>query len=148
MDVILLERIRNLGDLGDMVSVKAGYARNYLVPYKKAVIANEENRASFEARRAELEKAQAESLAKAQARADALNGQSITITGKAGDEGRLFGSIGTRDIADALVKKGLEVAKSEVHLPEGPIKSIGSREVQISLHPEVSATVIVEVVAE
>jgi len=148
MDVILLERIRNLGDLGDMVSVKAGYARNFLVPYKKAVIANEENRANFEARRAELEKVQAESLAKAQARADALNGQTVTITGNAGEEGRLFGSIGTRDIAEALVKQGLEVAKSEVQLPEGPIKTTGSREVQINLHPEVHATVTVVVAAE
>lgn len=148
MDVILLERIRNLGDLGDMVSVKSGYARNYLVPFKKAVIANEENRANFEARRAELEKAQAESLAKAQARADALNGQTITIKGNAGEEGRLFGSIGTRDIAEALVARGLEVAKVEVQLPEGPIKSTGTREVQINLHPEVQATITVAVEAE
>ena len=112
MEVILLERIRNLGDLGEMVSVKAGYARNFLLPYKKAVVANEKNKAEFEARRAELEKAQADALATAQARADKLNGQSFLIKAKASEEGKLFGSIGPREVADAISASGTEVSKA------------------------------------
>ncbi len=148
MEVILLERIRNLGDLGDMVSVKSGYARNYLVPYKKAVIANEENKANFEAKRAELEKAQAETMAAAQARADKLNGLTVTIAVKASDEGKLFGSVGPREVAEAITAAGAEVTKAEVQMPSGPIKAVGSEEVIIGLHPEVSATVTVTIDAE
>ena len=148
MDVILLERIRNLGDLGDMVAVKAGYARNFLIPQKKAVIANEDNKASFEARRAELEKAQAEIMAVAQVRADKLNGTSVTITAKASDEGKLFGSVGPRDIAEAIAAAGNEVTKAEVQMPSGPIKDVGSEEVVISLHPEVSVSITVVIEAE
>jgi large subunit ribosomal protein L9 len=148
MEVILLERIRNLGDLGEMVSVKAGYARNFLIPYKKAVVANEKNKAEFEARRAELEKAQAEALAAAQARADKLNGQTFTIKVKASEEGKLFGSIGPREIADVISAAGTEVSKAEIQMPAGPIKEIGSEEIGIGLHAEVSATVTIVVEAE
>ena len=148
MDVILLERIRNLGDLGEMVSVKAGYARNYLLPYKKAVIANEKNKADFETRRAELEKAQAEALSVAQARAEKLNGQTFTIKAKAGDEGKLFGSIGPREIAEVISAGGTEVSKSEIQMPSGPLKEVGSEEIGIGLHAEVTATVTIVVEAE
>jgi len=148
MDVILLERIRNLGDLGEMVSVKAGYARNFLLPYKKAVVANEKNKAEFEARRAELEKAQADALAAAQARADKLNGQTIMIKAKAGEEGKLFGSIGPREVADAINASGTEVSKAEIQMPSGPIKEVGSQEIGIGLHAEVTATVTIVVEAE
>jgi len=148
MEVILLERIRNLGDLGEMVSVKAGYARNFLLPYKKAVVANEKNKAEFEARRAELEKAQADALATAQARADKLNGQSFLIKAKASEEGKLFGSIGPREVADAISASGTEVSKAEIQMPSGPIKEIGSEEIGIGLHAEVTATVTIVVEAE
>jgi large subunit ribosomal protein L9 len=148
MDVILLERIRNLGDLGELVSVKAGYARNFLIPKKKAVVANEKNKAEFEARRAELEKVQAEALSAAQARAEALNGTSYRITAKAGDEGKLFGSIGPREIADTISAGGAKVSKAEVQMPGGPIKAIGSTEIGIGLHAEVTATVTIVVEAE
>lgn len=148
MDVILLERIRNLGDLGEMVSVKAGYARNFLIPYKKAVVANEKNKAEFEARRAELEKAQAEALASAQERAAKLDGKTFTITAKAGEEGKLFGSIGPREIADVISAGGAEVSKAEVQMPAGPIKAIGTEEIGIGLHAEVTATVTIVVEAE
>lgn len=148
MDVILLERIRNLGNLGDMVSVKAGYARNFLLPKKKAVIANEKNKAEFEARRAELEKAQSDALAVAQSRADKLNGQTFTIKAKASDEGKLFGSIGPREVAEAISAGGNEVSKSEIQMPSGPIKSVGSEEVSLGLHAEVVATVTIVVEAE
>ena len=148
MQVILLEGIRNLGDLGDMVSVKSGYARNFLIPYKKAIIANEENKANFEAKRAELEKAQSETLAAAKARADTLNGKVVTISVKAGEEGKLFGSVGPREIAEAITATGADVSKSEVQMPSGPIKVVGSEEITIGLHPEVSAVVTVTIDAE
>lgn len=148
MEIILLERIRNLGDLGELVSVKPGYARNYLIPQKKAIVANEKNKAEFEARRAELEKAQAETLAAAQARADKLNGQSFTITAKASEEGKLFGSIGPREVADVISAGGIEIAKAEVQMPAGPIKNTGSEELGISLHAEVTATVTIVIEAE
>ena len=148
MEVILLERIRNLGDLGDMVSVKAGYARNYLLPYKKAVVANEKNKSEFETRRAELEKAQADALAAAQARSGKLNGQTFTIKAKASEEGKLFGSIGPREIADAISASGTDVSKSEIQMPAGPIKEIGSAEIGIGLHAEVTADVTIVVESE
>lgn len=148
MNVILLEKIRNLGDLGQEVRVKPGYGRNYLLPYGKAVVASEDNRAKFEARRAELEKAQADSLSAAQSRADKMDGATVQIVVKAGEEGKLFGSVGAKEIADALTEAGFEAERSEVLLPEGPIKEIGDQEIALALHPEVSVKIIVSVVAE
>lgn len=148
MEVILLEKIGKLGALGDTVSVKAGFGRNYLIPQGKAVPANAANIAKFEERRAELEKAAADKLNAAQQRAANLENTEITISSKAGDEGKLFGSIGTRDIADALTAAGIEVCKSEVRLPEGALRHTGEFDVAIQLHPEVSTEVKVTVVGE
>jgi len=148
MEVILLEKIGKLGNLGDKVSVKAGYGRNFLVPQGKAVPATEANVAKFEERRAELEAAAAEALAAANARAEALNEKEVTIVSKAGDEGKLFGSIGTKDIADAVTAAGAEVEKSEVRLPEGALRHTGEFEIAIQLHPEVTATIQLAIVAE
>ncbi len=148
MEVILLEKIGRLGALGDQVRVKAGYGRNFLIPFGKAVPANDANIAEFKARRAELEKAAAEKLAAAQARAEQLNEKAVTIVSKAGDEGRLFGSVGVRDIADAVTAAGIDVCKSEVRLPEGPIRNLGEFDVAIQLHAEVTATLKLHVVAE
>ena len=148
MDIILLQRIKNLGKLGDKVSVKAGYGRNYLIPQGKAVAATEANTTAFEARRAELEKQEAEVLAAAQARADQLNEVNIVITAKSGDEGKLFGSIGTRDIADALTNAGLTVDRAEVRLPNGALRNTGEFNIAIQLHHDVVAEVLVTIVAE
>lgn len=148
MEVILLEKVANLGSLGDKVKVKAGYGRNFLLPYGKAVPATEANLKAFEERRAELEKAAAEKLAAAQSRAEALEGASFTISSKAGDEGKLFGSIGVRDIADAITTGGTEVEKSEVRLPEGPIRVTGEYDIELQLHSDVEVTVKLAVVAE
>ena len=148
MNVILLERVNNLGDLGDEVSVKAGFARNFLLPKKKAVQANDANRAVFEERRKELEDAANEKLSAAKERAEALNEYLLTIQVKAGEEDRLFGSVGTQDIADALVSKGLEVERSEVRLPDGAIRVLGEYGVDIQLHSDVTATIHLHVVAE
>ena len=148
MDIILLQRIKNLGKLGDKVSVKAGYGRNYLIPQGQAVAATESNTAAFEARRAELEKAEADVLAAAQARADELNEVNIAITAKAGDEGKLFGSIGTRDIADALTSAGLTVDRAEVRLPNGALRHTGEFNIAIQLHHDVVAEVLVTIVSE
>ena len=126
MELILLEKVANLGNLGDKVKVKAGYGRNFLLPFGKATVANAANLAAFEERRAELE---------------------VTITATAGDEGKLFGSIGTHDIADALTASGVEVAKAEVRLPNGTIRNVGEFDVAVHLHAEVEATVRVVVVA-
>jgi large subunit ribosomal protein L9 len=146
MQVILLERIVNLGNLGDVVKVKPGYARNFLVPQGLATMATEDNLKEFETRRAELEKASADKLQAAQARAKELDGVTLTIASRAGDEGRLFGSVGILEIVEAFAKQGLEVSKSEVQLPEGPIKLLGEHQVAISVHPEVNfeVTVVVE----
>lgn len=148
MEVILLEKVANLGSLGDKVKVKAGYGRNFLLPYGKAVAATAENLKAFEERRAELEKAAAEKLAAAQARAEALEGASVTITSKAGEEGKLFGSIGVRDIADAVTAGGTEVEKSEVRLPEGPLRVTGEYDIELQLHSDVTAVIKLVVVAE
>lgn len=148
MEVILLEKIGKLGSLGDKVSVKAGFGRNYLIPQGKAVPATGVNIAKFEERRAELEKAAADKLAAAQARAEALNAFAVTIASKAGDEGKLFGSVGTRDIAEAITAAGQEVCKSEVRLPEGALRHVGEFEVALQLHPEVTTNVVVTVVGE
>jgi len=148
MDVILLEKVANLGSLGDKVKVKAGYGRNFLLPYGKAVAATADNLKAFEERRAELEKAAAEKLAAAQARGEALEGASVTITSKAGEEGKLFGSIGVRDIADAITATGTDVEKSEVRLPEGPLRVVGEYEIELQLHSDVEVSVKLAVVAE
>lgn len=148
MQIILLEKIVNLGNLGDLVNVKPGYARNYLVPQGLATVATAENIKIFESRRMELEKASADKLQAAKARANELNGQSVEIAGRASDEGKLFGSVGVIEIADAFTAKGLEITKAEIQLPEGPIKAVGEYEVAASVHPEVNFTVTVKVVAE
>jgi large subunit ribosomal protein L9 len=148
MDVILLEKVGKLGSLGDKVAVKAGYGRNFLIPGGKAVPANDANIAEFEARRAELEKAAAEKLAVSQARAEQLNEKVVTIVSKAGDEGKLFGSIGVRDIADAITAAGVEVAKSEVRLPEGTLRTVGEFDITVQLHSEVKAIIKLVIVAE
>lgn len=147
MEVILLEKVANLGSLGDKVKVKSGYGRNFLLPYGKAVPATEANLKAFEERRAELENAAAERLAAAQARAEALEDASFTVTSKAGDEGKLFGSIGVRDIADVITAAGTEVEKSEVRLPEGPLRVTGEYEIELQLHSDVAVTVKLAVVA-
>jgi large subunit ribosomal protein L9 len=148
MEVILLEKVRNLGNLGDQVKVKSGFARNYLIPYGKAVTANEANRAKFEAQRAELEKAQADALGKAQARAEKMTGYTVQIVRKVSEEGKLFGSVGIRDICDAMEQAGFELERSEIHLDRGPLKEIGDHEISVSLHPEVNFKLIVSVVGE
>ncbi|WP_339338919.1 50S ribosomal protein L9 [uncultured Oceanicoccus sp.] len=148
MQVILLESVGKLGGLGDKVSVKAGFGRNYLIPYGKAVPATETNVADFEARRAELEAAAAEKRGVAEARGAQLAELAITIEANAGDEGKLFGSIGTRDLADAITKAGVEVSKSEVRLPTGVIREIGDYEIDIQLHSDVTQAVKVAVIAE
>jgi large subunit ribosomal protein L9 len=149
MEVILLENIGNLGGLGDKVDVKPGYGRNFLIPSGKAVPATEDNVAEFEARRAELEATAAETLAAAAARGEALTALgSVDIAATAGEEGKLFGSVGTRDIAEALTAAGCEVDKAEVRLPEGAIRELGEFEVMIQLHAEVTASVAINIVAE
>ena len=147
MQVILLEKLAKLGQLGDVVKVKDGYGRNFLIPQKKAKRATEANLAEFQAKRAELEKAQAEILAASQARAEKLNGVTVQIAQKAGVDGRLFGSVTTSDISEALKAQGFEVAKSEVRLPNGPLKVVGDSSVDLSLHADVTATVTISVVA-
>jgi large subunit ribosomal protein L9 len=149
MEVILLENIGNLGGLGDKVDVKSGFGRNYLIPQGKAVPATAEAIAEVEARRAELEAAAAEQLSAAEARAETINAlQLITITANAGEEGKLFGSIGTRDIADAVTAAGAEVDKAEVRLPEGALREIGEYEIAIQVHGDVTAMIALAVVPE
>jgi large subunit ribosomal protein L9 len=149
MDVILLEKVANLGDLGDKVKVKSGYGRNYLIPYNKAVPATSDNVAAFEARRAELEAQAAEAIAIAQARADKLADLTLTIEANAGDEGKLFGSVGTRDIGEAiLAATGVEVGKSEIKLPEGALREVGEYEIDIQLHSDITQSVTLHVVPE
>ncbi len=148
MQVILLEKMGKLGGLGDKVNVKPGYGRNYLIPYGKAVSATAANLANFETRRAELEKAAAEGKSAAQIRAQALEGKEITIKAKAGEEGKLFGSIGAKDIAQALSCDAVEIEKSEVRLPEGALRQLGEHEIDIHLHSEINVTVKVVVEAE
>jgi len=148
MNVILLEKVGKLGSLGDKVTVKSGYGRNFLIPFGKAVPANDANIAEFEVRRAELEKAAAEKLATAEARSAKLDELAVTIVSKAGDEGKLFGSIGTRDIADAITAAGVEVTKAEIKLPEGSLRTVGDFEIAVQLHSDVTAIVKLAVVAE
>lgn len=148
MQVILLEKVINLGQLGDVVKVKSGYARNYLVPQGKAKRATPENLAQFEQRRADLEKQQADILAQAQSRAEKLNGTMVQITQKAGVDGKLFGSVTNNDIADALKAQGFEVAKGEIRMPDGPLKQVGDHEITLSLHGDVRALIKVSVLGE
>lgn len=148
MQVILLEKIRRLGNLGDTIDVRPGYGRNFLIPQGKAVPATDANKSKFETRRAELEKKQAEVLAAAQARAAKLAELVVNITAKGGDEGKLFGSVGTRDIAEAITKAGVAVEKSEVRLPNGALRMMGEYEIELGLHSEVAATIKLHVVAE
>jgi large subunit ribosomal protein L9 len=148
MEVILLEKVQNLGNLGEKVRVKPGYARNFLIPKGKAAQATKVNLEAFEKRRAELEKTQADALAAAQARAATLEGVRVRVARRAGDEGRLFGSVGTTDIVEAAVAAGHAVHKNEVRLPEGPLRQIGEFAVALHLHADVNAHITVEVVPE
>ncbi|MCK8516133.1 50S ribosomal protein L9 [Methylonatrum kenyense] len=150
MDVILLEKVDNLGDLGDQVKVRAGYGRNYLLPQGKAKPATAENIKYFEERRAELERQAAEVLAAAEARKAKLDGLTLTIPAKAGDEGKLFGSVGTADIAEAAAAAGVELDRAEVRMPEGPLRVVGSYEIDVHLHSDVDTviSVVVEAAAE
>ncbi|HEY8355325.1 MAG TPA: 50S ribosomal protein L9 [Methylophilaceae bacterium] len=148
MQVILLEKVANLGNLGDVVRVKDGYGRNYLIPQGKAKRATEANLAEFEARRAELEKQQAALLAAAQARGEKLAGYLLQVTQKAGVDGRLFGSVTNTDIAEALNAQGFEVNKSEIRMPQGPIKTVGDHPISIALHHDVVVEITVSVLGE
>ena len=148
MEVILLDNIGKLGGLGDKVTVKPGYGRNYLVPYGLAVPATKDNIAAFEAQRAELEAQAAERKAEAEARAEQLNDIELSLVAKSGDEGKLFGSIGPRDLAEAIAQSGIDIAKSEVRMPEGPLRNTGEYDIVLQLHAEVTATVRVVVVGE
>jgi large subunit ribosomal protein L9 len=148
MNIILLERIVNLGGLGDEVVVKSGFARNFLIPKGKAVRASKDNRAVFEARRAELERVAHERLGEAQGRAAKLQGLALTISAKAGDEGKLYGSVGTHDIAQALEAQGAIVIKSEIRMPAGVIRVVGEYDIDVHLHTDVNVTVKVVVVPE
>jgi large subunit ribosomal protein L9 len=148
MQVILMEKVVNLGNLGDVVKVKDGFARNFLIPQGKAKRATDANLKAFEARRAELEKAQAEALAKAQERGAKLDGLTIQITQKAGVDGRLFGSVTNYDIVEALKAQGHEVERSQVRMPAGPIKQVGDTQLQIALHGDVVVTITVSVLGE
>jgi large subunit ribosomal protein L9 len=148
MEVILLEKIANLGELGQVVKVKDGYARNYLIPHGKAKRATEENRKAFEARRTELEKAQADTLAKARERAAKLDGLTLQITQKAGPDGRLFGSVTNYDIVEGLQKQGHEVERAQIRMPQGPLKQVGDYPIQIALHTDVAVTITVSVLGE
>jgi len=148
MQIILMERVVNLGGLGDVVKVKDGYARNFLIPQGKAKRATEANRKIFEEKRAELERVQAEAIAAAQAQADKIEGLMLQITRKTGVDGRLFGSVSTHDIAEALEAQGFKVEKGAIRLPEGPLKTVGDTPVQIALHTDVLATVTVSVLGE
>ena len=148
MQVILLEKVANLGNLGDVVKVKDGYARNFLIPQGKAKRATEENKKQFEARRAELEKAQAATLAKAQERGKKLEGLTLQITQKAGPDGRLFGSVTNYDIVEALNKQGHEVERAQIRMPQGPLKQVGDSPIEVALHTDVAVTITVSVLGE
>ena len=148
MQIILLEKVVNLGNLGDIVKVKDGYARNFLIPNKQARRATKEALAEFEVKRAELEKAAAEKLAAAQGQGDKLNGMTVTIAQKAGVDGRLFGSVTNFDIAEALTKQGFAVEKAQVRMPTGPLKTTGEHPVSVALHTDVVVEITIAVVGE
>jgi large subunit ribosomal protein L9 len=148
MQVILLERVINLGQLGDVVKVREGYARNYLIPQGKARRATDAAIKEFESRRADLEKAQADRLAAAQTVGEKMNGAAVKVAAKAGVDGRLFGSVTNYDIAEALAKQGFEVNKAQIRMPQGPLKAVGEHHVSVALHTDVVAEVTVTVVGE
>jgi len=148
MQVILMEKVANLGELGDVVKVKDGFARNFLIPHGKAKRATPENLKAFESKRAELEKAQGEVLAKAQERGAKLEGLTVQITQKAGPDGRLFGSVTNYDIVEELKKQGHEVERAMIRMPQGPLKQVGEYPLQIALHTDVTVTVKVSVLGE
>ncbi len=148
MQVILMEKVANLGELGDVVKVKDGYARNFLIPHGKAKRATPDNLKAFESRRADLEKAQADVLAKAQERGSKLDGLTVQITQKAGPDGRLFGSVTNYDIVEALKKQGHEVERANIRMPQGPLKQVGEYPLQVGLHTDVTVTVKVAVLGE
>jgi large subunit ribosomal protein L9 len=148
MEIILMQKVANLGNIGDKVKVKAGYGRNYLLPQGKATLATPENVAKFEARRAEFEKAAKEELASAQARAAKLEGFKLSLTAKAGGEGKLFGSVGNSDIVEALNKAGHMVERAEVRMPNGPIRQAGEHVVQLHLHTDVNVDLPVVIIGE
>ena len=148
MDVILLQKVANLGNIGDRVKVRSGYGRNFLLPQGKATLATADNVARFEARRAELEKAAREHLVSANERAEAMKDFKLTIQAKAGTEGKLFGSIGTADVAEACQKAGFNVERSEVRMPNGPLRTVGEHVVNLHLHADVDVQLPVTIVAE
>jgi large subunit ribosomal protein L9 len=148
MQVILMEKVANLGELGEVVKVKDGFARNFLIPQGKAKRATDANLKAFEARRAELEKAQADALAKAQERGARLDGLTVQVTQKAGVDGRLFGSVTNYDIVEALKAQGHEVERSQIRMPAGPIKQVGDTQLQVQLHTDVVVTITVSVLGE
>lgn len=148
MNVILLDNVENLGAIGDLVTVKPGYGRNYLLPSGKAALATKQNLAEFEARRAELEKNAAAELEAAKARAQLVEGMELVIPGNAGAEGKLFGSIGPIDVAEAFSKVGVEVARSEIRMPDGPIHELGEYQISLHLHTEIDVAIGVQVVAD
>ena len=148
MQVILMEKVANLGNLGDVVKVKDGFARNFLIPKGKAKRATQENLKAFESRRADLEKAQAETLAKAQERGAKLAGLTLQIAQKAGVDGRLFGSVTNYDVIEALKKQGHEIERSQVRMPQGPLKQVGDYPIEIALHTDLAVTVTISVLGE
>ena len=148
MQVILLQKVANLGNIGDRVKVRSGFGRNFLLPQGKATLATPENIARFEARRAELERAAREHLASASERAEALKDFKLTIPAKAGTEGKLFGSIGTADIAEACTRQGFKIERSEVRLPSGPLRTLGEHVVNLHLHADVDVPLAVSIVPE
>ena len=148
MEVILLQKVANLGNIGDRVKVRSGFGRNFLLPQGKATLATADNIARFEARRAELEKAAREHLTSAQERAEAMKDFKLTIRAKAGTEGKLFGSIGTADIAEACTREGFKIERSEVRLPSGPLRMVGEHVVNLHLHADVDVPLHVAIVAE
>ncbi len=148
MQVILLEKIDNVGALGDLVDVKSGFARNFLLPQGKAEMATKTNIEAFQARRAELEKIQAETLAAAQARAEKLEGLVVSITSRSGTEGKLFGSVGTEEIRTAIAESGTEVEKKEIRMPDGPLRNVGEHPISLHLHADVDAQITVNVIGE
>lgn len=148
MEVILLEKVHKLGDLGDKVRVRAGYGRNFLIPQKRAVPATQENVEKFESQRAELEKVQSDVVSASQSRAEAMEGLVVSVEAKAGTEGKLYGSIGTAEIAAAISATGNELEKREVRLPDGPLREVGEHSVTVHLHADVETTVTVQIVAE
>ncbi len=148
MNVILLDKVENLGAIGDLVTVKPGYGRNFLLPKGKAALVTKENIAEFEARRVDLEKAAAEDMSAATARADLVRGMELVIPANVGSEGKLFGSVGPIDIAEAFAKVGVEAARSEIRMPDGPIHEMGDFTIGLHLHSEVNVEVLVKVVAD